>query len=94
ISFSALNYAIAKNSSSYFWVTADIANSATAGNTINADALSAANFTFAAGSVTASVNAGGVQTIDAAPATTQLRTSYCGYTAQSFGEFIGADSVL
>ena len=26
--------------------------------------------------------------------TTQLRTSYCGYTAQSFGEFIGADSVL
>lgn len=28
------------------------------------------------------------------PVTTQLRTSYCGYTAQSFGEFIGADSVL
>lgn len=29
-----------------------------------------------------------------AGATTQLRTTYCGYTAQSFGEFIGADSVL
>ncbi|MES2132259.1 MAG: autotransporter-associated beta strand repeat-containing protein, partial [Bacteroidota bacterium] len=26
--------------------------------------------------------------------TTQLRTTYCGYTAYSFGEFIGADSVL
>ena len=26
--------------------------------------------------------------------TTKLRTTYCGYTAQSFGEFIAADSVL
>jgi len=94
VNFNSLNYAVAKNSTHYFWVTADIANSATVGNTINASALSAGNFTFAAGSVIASVNAGGVQTIDAAPVLTQLRTSYCGYTAQSFGEFIGADSVL
>ena len=94
VNFNSLNYAISKNSTHYFWVTADIANSATVGNTISASALSAGNFTFAAGSVIASVNAGGVQTIDAAPVLTQLRTSYCGYTAQSFGEFIGADSVL
>jgi ribosomal protein L6P/L9E len=90
----ALTLAIAKNSTYYFWVTADISGSATVGNTINAASLNAGNFTFAAGTVTASVNAGGIQTIDPAPVTTQLRTTYCGYTAQSFGEFIGADSVL
>ncbi len=92
--FNGLNYAIAKNSTHYFWVTADIANSATVGNTINASALSASNFSFTSAAPTVSVNVGGVQTIDAAPVLTQLRTSYCGYTAQSFGEFIGADSVL
>jgi hypothetical protein len=90
----AFNLGIAKNSTHYFWVTANIDASATVGNTINADALNAGSFSFAAGAVTVSVNAGGVQTIDPAPVTTQLRASYCGYTAQSFGEFIGADSVL
>jgi len=94
VNFNSLNYAIAKNSTHYFWVTADIANSATVGNSINASALSAGNFTFASGSVIASVSGGGIQTINAPQVLTQLRTSYCGYTAQSFGEFIGADSVI
>ena len=91
--FNGVNYAIAKNSTHYFWVTADIANSATVGNTINASALSAGNFSFTSASPTVSVNAGGVQTIDAPLMTTQLLPAYCGYTAQSFGEFIGADPV-
>jgi hypothetical protein len=94
VTFNALNYAIAKNSAHYFWVTADIDALGVVGNDINAASLNAGNFSFAAGTVTVSVNAGGIQTIDAAAVTTQLRASYCGYTAQSFGEFIGADSVL
>jgi hypothetical protein len=61
--FGSLSVAIAKNATVYFWVTADISAIGTNSNTINANALAPANFTFVAGVPTGTVSAGGVQTI-------------------------------
>ncbi|TAE10103.1 MAG: T9SS C-terminal target domain-containing protein [Bacteroidetes bacterium] len=61
--FSSLAFGITKNTTVYFWVTADISAIGINGNTINANALAPANFTFAVGVPTGSVSAGGAQTI-------------------------------
>ncbi|MFN3951492.1 MAG: autotransporter-associated beta strand repeat-containing protein [Thermaurantimonas sp.] len=47
----------------YFWITADVAGPATTGNTVSVPSLSASNFTFAAGTPTGTITAGGAQTI-------------------------------
>ena len=47
----------------YIYITADIAAGATAGHTINVNALTTANFTFSSGSKSGSTTAGGLQTI-------------------------------
>ncbi|NUN08879.1 MAG: endonuclease [Ignavibacteriaceae bacterium] len=46
----------------YFWITADISETATYLNTINVPSLSNSNFTFEAGTVSGTITAGGIQT--------------------------------
>ena len=52
---------------SYFWVTANIAAAATAGNTIRVDAIANADLTFASGTKSGSASVAGFQTITIAP---------------------------
>lgn len=47
----------------YFWVAADVSATATPNNTIGVPSLSTSNFTFASGSVSGTIDAGGTQTI-------------------------------
>jgi hypothetical protein len=63
VTFGSLSYSIPQNTVRYFWVTADIYSSATLSRTINANSLAAGNFSFALGTPTGTVDAGGIQTI-------------------------------
>lgn len=49
----------------YFWITADVSGSATASNTVSVPSLSNSNFSFASGTVSGTITAGGAQTIQA-----------------------------
>ncbi|MCE1201137.1 MAG: T9SS type A sorting domain-containing protein [Bacteroidia bacterium] len=62
VSFSSLSQAC-NVGDRYFWITADISGSANAGNTLSVPSLSASNFTFASGTPTGTIDAGGAQTI-------------------------------
>jgi len=65
----------------YFWVTANVASSATINNTINLNAIANANLTFASGTKSGSATAGGTQTITApVRITTQNGPWYLGTT--------------
>jgi hypothetical protein len=72
VTFSSLAFGINKGATIYFWVTADVSAIGTNGNTINANVLAPANFTFALGVPTGSVSAGGTQTILSATPTISL----------------------
>ncbi len=61
--FSSLSQAINSGSTGYFWITCDVSGSATAGNTINVSADP--TLTFASGTPTGTIDAGGSQTIQA-----------------------------
>jgi hypothetical protein len=61
VTFSTLATTISTGSTGYFWITASTAPAATIGNTINAAA--SPTLTFAAGTPTGSITAGGAQTI-------------------------------
>lgn len=65
----------------YFWVTANVASSATINNTINLNAIANTNLTFASGTKSGSATAGGTQTITAPVfITTQNGPWYLGTT--------------
>jgi hypothetical protein len=49
----------------YYWITTDVAGSGTSSNTVNVPSLSNSNFTFASGTVSGTITAGGSQTIQA-----------------------------
>lgn len=72
LAFAGLTQSISNLSSGYFFITADVAASATAGNTINISSTAFSNIVFASGnkSGTDPLAAGGAQTIQAAPALT------------------------
>ena len=83
--FSSLAFGITKNTVVYFWVTTDITAGATAGNTINANALAPANTVFALGTPTGTVSAGGVQTVFAATPTISLASDVAPVSAPTQG---------
>jgi hypothetical protein len=60
VTFSTLAQAINSGVTGYFWITADISGSASAGNTISAGTPT---LTFASGTPTGAISAGGIQTI-------------------------------
>lgn len=60
VTFSSLNQSIAENTTGYFWITADVAPSATATNTIS---FTTHNLTFGSGNQSGSIADGGAQTI-------------------------------
>lgn len=62
VTFSSLNRSILENATGYFWITANVAAGATAGNTIIAENQV---LTFASGNVSGSIANGGAQTIQA-----------------------------
>jgi hypothetical protein len=65
ITFNSLGYSVAKNSTNYFWVTVDVSATANTSRNVSANGLTASNFTFAAGTPTGTVSAGGAQTFAA-----------------------------
>lgn len=64
ITFNTFSQAISAGSTGYFWVTADIANTAVSGHTINLDGIANNDLTFSTTEITKSgtVSAGGVKT--------------------------------
>lgn len=62
LTFSSLTQNIPVGTS-YFWITTDISATATTGRTINVNAISSADLTFASGTKAGSASAAGVQTI-------------------------------
>ena len=89
ISFTSLSQSINTSSIGYFWVTADVASGATAGHTITASALTAANLTFSGTPTTCgSVAAQGTKTINIITlptVTTTAASSITSSTASSGG---------
>ncbi|MBA4303879.1 MAG: hypothetical protein C0424_06610 [Sphingobacteriaceae bacterium] len=65
VTFSGLSQACAIGDR-YFWIAADISATAGAGRTVSVPSLGASNFTFAAGTPTGTIDAGGTQTFVAA----------------------------
>jgi hypothetical protein len=62
VSFGSLAQSCPTSGNTYFWITADVSGTATAGNTVSVPALSSSNLTFASGTSTGTVSAGGSQT--------------------------------
>ena len=62
-SFTGLTQSIPVGGPYYFWITADIVSSATAGNTIIIDAMSDSDFAIASGTKSGSAAVSGTQTI-------------------------------
>ena len=62
VTFGSLSQAINSGVTGYYWITADISGSASAGNTISAGTPT---LTFASGTPTGTISAGGTQTITA-----------------------------
>lgn len=61
VTFSGLNQACAVGDR-YFWIAADVSGSAGVGRTVSVPSLGASNFTFASGTPTGTIDAGGTQT--------------------------------
>ncbi|OQA95593.1 MAG: Di-glucose binding within endoplasmic reticulum [Bacteroidetes bacterium ADurb.Bin217] len=61
--FSNLSHAIASGVTEYIWITVDVAEHANYGKTINAASIANADITFASGTKSGSVTAGGTKTI-------------------------------
>lgn len=65
VTFSSLSQACAIGDR-FFWIAADVSATAGAGRTVSVPSLGASNFTFAAGTPTGTIDAGGAQTFVAA----------------------------
>jgi len=67
ITFNSLNDTVLQNSSRYYWITVNVAATANTSRNINANALTASNFTFVIGTPTGNVSAGGLQSFAVIP---------------------------
>ena len=92
-SFTGLTQAINSGNTGYFFITMDVASGATGGNTVSISAIANADLTFAAGTKSGSVLAGGAQTITSSTgdiwinpmsAGTPMATYYLGDTMGSW----------
>jgi autotransporter-associated beta strand protein len=70
--FSGLTQVISMGSTGYFWITTDVAGAATVGHTINIASIATTDITFASGSKSGSITAGGAQSIIAPVSTITL----------------------
>lgn len=68
--FSGLTQVTNSGSTGYFWITADVPSTATAGNTIVVSAITTGDLTYASGNKTGTTSAGGTQTIIKSPTVT------------------------
>ena len=82
-SFTGLSQTINSGSTGYFFITADVAGSATYGNTVSINAIANGDLTFASGTVSGGpTSAGGAQTfVSAAPTSNGSVGSFSGVTS-------------
>lgn len=91
--FSSLSQSIAAGNTGYFWVTANIAGTATVGRTVSLANILNADITFASGTKSGSATAGGAQTIVAPSSPTiSITGSIAAFANQCAGTSSGASS--
>lgn len=84
-SFTGLSQTINSGATGYFFITADIAASPTAGRTISVNAIATGDLTFAAGNKSGSTGAGGTQTIVTLPTVTSPTATSIAQTTATLG---------
>jgi autotransporter-associated beta strand protein len=67
ITFSSLSDTVSQNTSRYYWITVNVAATADTSRNINANALTASNFSFVLGAPSGNISAAGLQNFAAIP---------------------------
>ncbi len=67
ITFNSLSDTISQNTSRYYWITVNVAATANTSRNINANALTASNFSFVLGAPSGNISAAGLQNFAAIP---------------------------
>ena len=89
-SFTSLSQTISSGATGYFFITADIAASPTAGRTISVNAIATTDLTFASGNKSGSTTAGGTQTIITLPTLSTPTATAIGQTTATLGATVSS----